>query len=337
MEEKTKEVKFTFVDLFAGIGGFRLALEKTGGKCVFSSEIDKHACEMYEANYGENPYCDITTADPHDIPDFDMLCAGFPCQSFSAAGKRKGFLDETRGTLFFEIVRILNVKKPKAFILENVQNLEKHDSGKTLNVILKSLREIGYHVDYAVLNSKDFGVPQNRERIILVGNLCGIEFEFSRIQKNPCASMKDFLDKNEDFVYLEPSEYTMIAKEYVKVQPKSGLIFVGYRNKNTRKNGIREGTEYLSRTHKQPNRIYSCEGTHPTLSAQEMSGRYFIFDGEGVRKLTITECYRFMGFPESFKRVGSISQQYKRIGNSICVPMVEAVSEEVLRQIIERS
>ena len=337
MKNNNKDFKFTFIDLFAGIGGFRLALEKIGGKCVFSSEIDKHACEMYELNYGENPFCDISTLDENQIPDFDILCAGFPCQSFSVAGLKKGFLDETRGTLFFHIVRILNAKKPKVFILENVKNLEKHDKGKTLNVILESLRKLHYHVDYAILNSKDFGVPQNRERIIIIGNLEGIQFDFGTLHRKPCLSMKKHLNKTGNFEYLDPTEYTLIEKKYVKTQPKSGLIFVGYRNKKTRKNGIREGTEYLSRVHKQPNRIYSADGTHPTFSAQETSGRYFIHDGKGVRKLTIEECYRFMGFPRNFKRTGSISQQYKRIGNAICVPMVESVGKEVLRQILNKT
>lgn len=160
MSEKVK-----FIDLFAGIGGFRLGFEQNGCECVFSSEIEPHACEMYELNFNENPYCDITTLDPKTIPDFDILCAGFPCQAFSICGKQKGFYDETRGTLFFDICRILGEKKPKAFVLENVFNLATHDKGRTLSVMLNSLEALGYTVTHRVLNARDFNVPQNRERI----------------------------------------------------------------------------------------------------------------------------------------------------------------------------
>lgn len=159
-----------FIDLFSGIGGFRIALEELGMKCVFSSEIDEHAVAMYIANFKDNSKCDITQKNPLDIPDFDILCAGFPCQSFSISGKKEGFYDSIRGTLFFDIYRILKIKKTTAFILENVQNLEKHDKGNTLFIILTLLSSLGYFVSYSVLNAKDFGVPQNRERIIIVGN-----------------------------------------------------------------------------------------------------------------------------------------------------------------------
>ena len=187
--------KLKFIDLFAGIGGFRLGFENAGCKCVFSSEIDDHACEMYELNFGENPRCDITQLNPKDIPDFDILCAGFPCQAFSICGKQKGFYDETRGTLFFDICRIIEEKKPKAFVLENVSNLEKHDSGRTLTVMLSVLSELGYTVVYKVLNARNFGVPQNRERIIIVGNLNGRVFDFTKLKTNTIETMKPFLDK----------------------------------------------------------------------------------------------------------------------------------------------
>ena len=175
--------KIKFIDLFSGIGGFRLGLESIGAKCVFSAEVDEHAVNMYKANFGDNAYCDITKVNPKDIPDFDILCAGFPCQSFSVCGKQKGFYDNIRGTLFFDIYRILKEKKPKAFILENVKNLKTHDKGNTLFVMLKSLNEIGYAVSYKVLNAKDFGVPQNRERIIIIGNIEGKLFDFNRLNE----------------------------------------------------------------------------------------------------------------------------------------------------------
>ena len=324
--------KLKFIDLFAGIGGFRLGFENAGCKCVFSSEIDDHACEMYELNFGENPRCDITQLNPKDIPDFDILCAGFPCQAFSICGKQKGFYDETRGTLFFDICRIIEEKKPKAFVLENVSNLEKHDSGRTLTVMLSVLSELGYTVVYKVLNARNFGVPQNRERIIIVGNLNGRAFDFTKLKTNTIETMKPFLDKVADFEILSKESYTILDDSQIKKQSKSGLMFCGYRNKKIRTVGVRPGTEHLSRVHKQPNRIYSSSGIHPTLASQESSGRYFMKDGDVVRKLTMDECFRFMGFPENYKKTGSTANLYARIGNSICVNMVKAVADEIVKQ-----
>jgi DNA (cytosine-5-)-methyltransferase len=325
--------KLKFIDLFAGIGGFRLGFENAGCKCVFSSEIDDHACEMYELNFGENPRCDITQLNPKDIPDFDILCAGFPCQAFSICGKQKGFYDDTRGTLFFDICRIIEEKKPKAFVLENVSNLEKHDSGRTLTVMLSVLSELGYTVVYKVLNARNFGVPQNRERIIIVGNLNGRAFDFTKLKMNTIETMKPFLDKAADFEILPKESYTILDDSQIKKQLKSGLMFCGYRNKKIRTVGVRPGTEHLSRVHKQPNRIYSSSGIHPTLASQESSGRYFIKDGDVVRKLTMDECFRFMGFPENYKKTGSTANLYARIGNSICVNMVKAVADEIVKQL----
>lgn len=324
---------FKFIDLFAGIGGFRLGLERIGGECVFSAEINSHACKMYEANFGENPYCDITKLNSKDIPDFDILCAGFPCQPFSISGKQLGFADETRGTLFFDILRIVQEKKPKVLFLENVKNLAIHDKGRTLQVIVNCLTSLGYNVKYRILNAKDFGVPQNRERIIIVGNSMGIDFDFDKIIKTVSKPMKNYLDDKEDFKYLDESEYTIIDDDFIKTQKNTGLKFVGYRNKPMRKNGVRPNTEHLSRVHRQVNRIYSSDGMHPTISSQEKEGRYFIYHQEKVRKLTIDECYRFFGFPDDFKKVGKHSLLYERIGNSVCVNMIEAIGKEIINQL----
>lgn len=330
------ESRFTFIDLFAGIGGFRLALESIGGKCVFSSEIDSHACEMYKENFGDNPYCDITKLNPNTIPDFDILCAGFPCQSFSICGRQKGFIDETRGTLFFDIVRILKEKKPKAFILENVKNLTTHDKGRTLTVIIDTLNSLGYSVNYKVLNAKDFGVPQNRERILIVGSKDGIHFDFDKVTGIPSKPMKYFLDKKGKFEILKPDQYTILEKKYIKQQKGSGLIFTGYLNKPIRKTGVRPNTEHLSRVHRQVNRIYSSEGMHPTIASQEVNGRFYIYNENIVRKITIDECYRFFGFPENFKKIGPSAKLYERIGNSVCIPVIKAVALEVYKQFFER-
>lgn len=328
--------KFTFIDLFAGIGGFRIALESLGGKCVFSSEIDDHACEMYKANFGDDPYCDITKLNPKSLPDFDILCAGFPCQSFSICGRQKGFIDETRGTLFFDIVRILKEKQPKAFILENVKNLTTHDKGRTLTVITDTLNSLGYSVNYKVLNAKDFGVPQNRERILIVGSKDGIHFDFDKVSGIPSKPMRDFLDKDGNFEILKPEQYTILEDKYIKQQKGSGLIFTGYLNKPIRKAGVRPNTEHLSRVHRQVNRIYSSEGMHPTIASQEVNGRFYIYNNNVVRKLTIDECYRFFGFPEDFIKIGASAKLYERIGNSVCIPVIKAVAKEVYNQFFER-
>lgn len=328
--------RFTFLDLFAGIGGFRIALESLGGKCVFSSEIDDHACEMYKANFGDDPYCDITKLNPKSLPDFDILCAGFPCQSFSICGRQKGFIDETRGTLFFDIVRIIKEKKPKAFILENVKNLTTHDKGRTLTVIIDTLNSLGYSVNYKVLNAKDFGVPQNRERILIVGSKDGIHFDFGKVIGNSSKPMKEFLDKDGNFEILKPEQYTILEDKYIKQQKGSGLIFTGYLNKPIRKAGVRPNTEHLSRVHRQVNRIYSSEGMHPTIASQEVNGRFYIYDNNIVRKITISECYRFFGFPEDFIKVGASAKLYERIGNSVCIPVIKAVALEVYNQFFER-
>ncbi len=323
-------MNYKFIDLFSGIGGFRLGFEKEGFECVFSSEIDKHAQEMYFENFHERPFGDITTIDIHTIPHFDILLAGFPCQPFSIAGDKKGFND-TRGTLFFDIARIIQHHKPTVVVLENVKNFKNHDKGNTLKTVLLTLQHLGYTTSWKLLNAKDFGVAQNRERTIIVASLNNVEFNFHCMKNKKETFLKDILEaENENFEYLDPSDYTLI--KHPKKQ-SSGLFFVGYRNKNIRKSGVRENTEHLSRVHKQPNRIYSSEGTHPTLSSQEPTGRYFIFHKGKVRKLTIKECYRLMGFPDNFKKVGASAKLYNRMGNAIVVPMVEEIAEQVKQQL----
>lgn len=326
----------TFIDLFCGIGGIRLGMESAGFKCVFSSDIDEECKNVYEDNYGERPAGDISKIEAKNIPDFDILCGGFPCQPFSISGKKKGF-EDTRGTLFFEICRIVEAKQPKVILLENVKYLVHHDGGKTLRVITEKLEELGYLVNWQILNALDFGVPQNRERIIIVATKENYKFNFENIHKLPRKNLSDgFLDEVGNFEYLEPNEYTLLNKSQKTVQLKSGLIFTGYRNKSIRKVGVRPGTEHLSRVHKQPNRIYDAKGTHPTIPSQETSGRFWILINGKVRKLTIDECYRIMGFPDSFKRAESLGVQYKQIGNSVCVPMFSALAKSIKNQYFQK-
>ncbi|MDR0918089.1 MAG: DNA (cytosine-5-)-methyltransferase [Oscillospiraceae bacterium] len=324
------EIKF--IDLFCGIGGVRIGMESAGFKCVFSCDISPECQKTYSENFGEMPKGDIKQISEDEIPEFDILCAGFPCQPFSISGKQKGFEDD-RGTLFFEICRFIEAKQPKIVFLENVKHLVHHDKGRTLTVILNKLNELGYKTEWKVLNALDYGVPQNRERIIIVANKLKI-FDFSKVDRSKHKILNDFLDKTGDFEFLTPEEYTLIPNP--KTQKLSGLCFAGYRNKSIRKVGVRPGTEHLSRVHKQPNRIYSVFGTHPTLPSQETSGRYWILLADNkVRKLTLNECYRIMGFPENFKRPSSVGEQYRQIGNSVCVPMISAIAKELKNQYFE--
>lgn len=318
-----------FIDLFAGIGGFRTGFENNGFDCVFSSENNKFCQEVYETNFGESPFGDITAINPKDIPDFEVLLGGFPCQPFSISGKKQGFKD-TRGTLFFNICRIIEEKKPNVVVLENVKHLVHHDKKRTLKVILESLEELGYNVSYRILNAKDFGLPQNRERIFIIGCKKGF-FYFDRLNKTATPKLETFLDKEGEFEYLEKSEYTLI--DTPKTQP-TGLIFVGYRNKNMWKTGVRPNTEHLSRVHRQPNRIYSVEGVHPTIPSQETSGRFFIYlpKIDRVRKMTIDECYRIMGFPENFVKHPRTGEQYRQVGNSVAISVIEAIAKQIIAQ-----
>lgn len=320
-----------FIDLFAGIGGFRMSFEKAGCTCVFSSEFNEACQKVYEANYGDKPKGDITQIDEKTIPNFDILCAGFPCQPFSICGKKQGFND-TRGTLFFDVCRIIKEKKPKVVVLENVKNLVNHDNKRTFKVILSSLEELGYHVSHKILDSTKFGVAQCRERIIIVGVKDGY-FNFEDLQEKKPLTIREILDKKGNFEYLDKSEYTLLNPKDIR-QQKTGLIFVGYRNKGIWLKGVRPNTEHLSRCHRQPNRIYSIDGTHPTLPSQETSGRFWIYipEEDAVRKLTIKECYKLMGYPETFKIDTVKGNAYKQCGNSVVVPMVEELAKSIIRQ-----
>jgi len=327
---KSKNIKF--IDLFAGIGGFRIGFEKAEGfKCVFSSEIEENCRETYKENFGEYPAGDIRKLSAKDIPDHDVLLAGFPCQPFSISGKLQGF-EDTRGTLFYDILRIAEAKSPKVIVLENVKHLMYHDKGKTLRTILKHLGELGYKISWKVLNASDFEVPQNRERIFIVAAK-GKSFDFTLLKKRKGRTIKDILDSKGNFEFLKRKDYTIIAPQ---VRQKSGLIFAGYRNKKIRIAGVRPNTEHLSRVHKQPNRIYSSDGIHPTLPSQESAGRFFILHNGRVRKLTFNEARKLMGFHDSFKWVSSNGEKYKQIGNAICVPLVEELAHQIKKQLFEK-
>lgn len=319
---------FSFVDIFSGIGGMRIAAEMHGGRCLFSSEIDGDAAATYQANHGDKPDGDITLIPPKSLPDHDILFGGFPCQPFSICGLQRRFFD-TRGTLFFHVLEIARQKRPKCILLENVANLAKHDGGKTIAVISESLQELGYTVSIAVLDAKDFGVPQSRKRTIIVASVNGT-MDFRELPRSPPVSIADVLEVGATYQFLQ-APYTLVAREGSEGKP-SGLMFAGYRNSNLRKADVRPGTAHLSRAHKQHSRIYSSAGTHPTLAAGETSGRYWILHEGMVRKLTIRECYRMQGFPDDFRINQSKTAAYRQIGNSVPVPMIATVLHQILTQ-----
>lgn len=313
--------EFTFIDLFAGIGGFRLAFQRQNGKCVFSSEWNKHAQKTYEANFGEVPFGDITKIDAKKIPDHDILVGGFPCQPFSIAGVSKknalgrqhGFLDETQGTLFFDIARIIKAKKPKAFLLENVKNLRSHDKGNTFRIIENTLKSLGYTVFSKVLNAK-FYVPQHRERIFIVGFnkehfAENILFDFPTPPEKD-QQLESILEKRPDSKYILTDKLWSYLQRYAE---KHRLQGNGFGFGLAKRNGI----------------------------ARTLSARYYK-DGSEIlidrkdgnpRRLTPVECKRLMGFPEGFviKNIGvSETQLYKQFGNSVVVPVAEAVAKQII-------
>lgn len=298
---------FTFIDLFAGIGGIRRPFQKLGGKCVFSSEIDKFAIQTYEANWNETPSGDITKIDEKEIPKFDILLAGFPCQAFSMAGKRKGFSD-TRGTMFFEVERILEYHKPKCFMLENVKGLLNHDKGKTFKTMLDILeKKLNYKVYYKVLNAKDFGVPQNRERIIIVGfKNHNINFKFPE-PTHISTRLGDILEKNVDPKYTISDKLWASHQRRKKEHQAKGNGF-GYSLFN-------ENSEYTSTLSAR----YYKDGSEILIEQKD----------KNPRKLTPREAARLQGFPDDFKIVVSDTQSYKQFGNSVPTKMIEAVANNI--------
>lgn len=297
---------FRFIDLFAGIGGIRLGFESVGGHCVFSSEFDEDACKTYEANFGEHPSGDITQIAASDIPNFDILLGGFPCQAFSIIGKQEGFANETCGTLFFEIERILKEKLPMAFMLENVRNLTAHDNGKTFKVIMEHLESLGYHVYAKVLNALDYGVPQKRERIIIVGFLEDVDFDFPEpIPLSERKKLSDILEENVDKKYY--------VRDVIRESRLARL-----KDKNYPK-------PYISHEN-----MAGSITPHPYSSALRAgaSANYILINDE--RRPTEREMLRIQGFPETYKIVVPYGKIKKQTGNSVAVPVIQAVAKEMI-------
>ena len=325
--------KFKFIDLFAGIGGFRLALQSLGGKCVFTSEWDKEAKRTYKANFGETPFGDITKEKTKSyIPDnFDVLCAGFPCQAFSIAGKRGGF-EDTRGTLFFDVAEIIKNKQPKAFFLENVKGLRNHDGGKTLSTILNVLREdLGYFVpDPQIINAKDFGVPQNRERIFIVGfhrSTKVNEFEYPK-PINKKITFEDIKEKNvPETKYYLSTQYLQTLKDHKERHANKGNGF-GYNiiPDDGISNAVVCGGMGRERNLVIDNRITDF---NPTTKIKGTVNR------EGIRKMTPREWARLQGFPDNFNIPVADASAYKQFGNSVAVPAIKATANEIAKRILQ--
>ena len=302
--------KMRFIDLFAGVGGFRYALEnacaeaRLRAECVFSSEIDAECQKTYRENFGETPYGDITTLAETSVPDHDILLAGFPCQPFSIIGRMRGF-EDTRGTLFFDIARILKVKKPKAFVLENVKLLVGHNQGKTLATILKTLDDLGYGVEFRVLNALDFGLPQKRERVFIVGFRNPVEFLWPS-GGVPMRPLDEILEENtpENFRVSERIREKRLAKH--PPAEMTGKPMIWHENKS------------------------GNVSVHPFSCALRAGASYNYLLVDGERRLTAREMFRLQGFPEKFKITSSYSRARKQAGNSLPVPVAEAVVKNTI-------
>jgi DNA (cytosine-5)-methyltransferase 1 len=299
--------KLRTIDLFAGIGGIRIGFEHFGCENVFTSEWDKDAQIMYEANFGEKPFGDITEISPKEIPDHDILLAGFPCQPFSIIGNMQGFSD-TRGTLFFNIEEILRVKQPYAFMLENVKQLRTHDNGRTFQIILKKLKELGYYTHHTVLNALDFGLPQKRERTVIVGFKENIAFKFPRTIGN-FIPLSEILESEELIDKKLFASQDIFEKRQAKIKAEPFYPSVWHENKGGNISIL----------------PFSC--------ALRAGGSYNYLLVNGNRRLSSRELLRLQGFPEDFKIVVGYGAMRKLTGNSVAVPVFKAVAGEIVKAI----
>lgn len=347
--------KLKFIDLFAGIGGFRIAAEQQNMQCVFSSEIDKYACEVYKNNFGDVPFGDITEINANEIPDFDILFAGFPCQPFSYAGQLQGFEDKIRGTLFFDIIRILKEKQPKMFLLENVKGLKSHDQGKTLKTIEEHLEQLGYSIHWKILNSLDFGVPQSRERWYCVGFNKEINFEFpsSEQKKVNLSEIIDTAQNNNPTLSLSDFELSRIKTHFQKC-PIDSEVQIRVEHDNSKYDPNSKKGKYGIYSYLKPDKTlrfhvgdfaktqiqeaYYChsDSFSPSIIAARAPKLWDL-----SRHLSDRECARLQGFPETFILSSSSVQAKKQLGNSVTVPVISKIIEKMIiaydeNQILEK-
>ena len=319
---------YKFIDLFAGIGGFHYALASFGAECVFASEWDKYAAETYKNNFGIEPQGDITQINEETIPKHDILCGGFPCQAFSISGKQKGF-EDIRGTLFFDIARIVKFHQPKVLFLENVKNLEKHDDGRTLKVIIRTLEELDYSVYTKVLNASNFGLPQNRERIYIIAfsnSIDSSKFQFP-VPSNQSVCLEHILEPN-------PSDAKVINRDDIEIYkdydcPTNLFEEIQLLNKPIQIGIVNKGG--------QGERIYHPLGHAITLSAYgggvgAKTGLYLI--NKQIRKLSPRECARVQGFPDSFIIHSSQTQAYKQFGNSVSINVLQNILMQISKVLL---
>lgn len=336
---KSTSNTFKAIDLFCGIGGFRLAAESLKIKNVFSSDIDKYAQDTYEANFGERPHGDITKIAAKDIPKFDILMGGFPCQPFSYAGRNLGFEDKTRGTLFFDIIRILKYHRPKMFLLENVKGLKSHNGGETMDLIVESLNKLGYTTKWTILNSYDFGLPQYRERWFCVGFDKEVDFEFP-VGENTGSKLKDIVERKsnrdprlklsdfelERINYHFQSDETRVKHDSSKYQMFTKKGRHGVYSFQKSDGALRFHIGDVAKTQIQE-AFYACLNTYaPTIIANRVPKLWDI-----ERKLSVLECKRLQGFPDDFVFPGSDNQAYKQLGNSVSIPVVKSVLEKMIK------
>lgn len=331
---------YKFIDLFAGIGGFRAAFESIEShemKCVFSSEIDKFACQVYEHNFGDYPKGDITKIEANEIEDFDILAGGFPCQPFSYAGRLEGFEDKVRGTLFFDIVRILGEKKPKMFLLENVKGLKSHNKGETLRTIEETLQKLGYTIYWDILDSHNFGVPQYRQRWFCVGFNKEIHFEFPKGDK-PGTVLRDIVDLNNND---ESLVLTKFESDRIDFHFQSSDIRVKHDNSkyapDTKKgkhgvysylkpdNTLRFHIGDFAKTQIQEAYYSSLDSVAPAIIATREPKLWDL-----KRRLSLEECKKLQGFPDWFEFNVSPAQGKKQLGNAVTVPVIKAIAEQMI-------
>jgi DNA (cytosine-5)-methyltransferase 1 len=333
--------KLKGIDLFCGIGGFRLAMERNNIECVFSSDIDVFAQKTYAENFGEKPYGDITKIEASEIPPFDILTAGFPCQPFSYSGLNHGFEDKTRGTLFFDILKIIEYHQPKMFFLENVKGLKSHSNGETLQIIIKSLEEQGYTVKWTILNSLNFGLPQARERWYCVGYKDSLNFEFPEGTRTGVI-LEDIIDEeSNDNEKLKLSNWEMkmidfhfenVTDEKPRVEHDSSIYNPlskkgrhGVFSFQKADKALRFHVGDFAKTQVQE-MFYTCKNTYaPTIIAGRVPKLWDL-----QRKLSVLEATRLQGFPDSFKFPVSDAQAYKQLGNSVSVPVIDAILRKMV-------
>jgi DNA (cytosine-5)-methyltransferase 1 len=315
MTPSKKQRNFTFIDLFAGVGGMRLGFEHAGGECVFSSEWDKYSQKTYSANFRELPHGDITQISEEEIPKFDVLLAGFPCQPFSTIGKRQGFDHPTQGTLFYDVVRIMEYRRNKAFLLENVAGLESHDGGRTLEIIESTLTDLDYKFDYRVLDAADFGVPQHRSRIYIVGY---------RARKGKGGRVAlEWPEGRKNHVPIGKFVQTGVEGHSISRHLQDVYIF---KKPDGRPQIIDQDSDFPVKT--------LVASYH---KIQRLTGT-FVRDGEtGLRLLTAEECKAIMGFPKSFKIPVSRTQMYRQMGNSVAVPVIKELAKWISGDLIQNA